>query len=307
MPNKVDAATAAEQTTYRDAAKEQAITFLGSLEAYNHAIALLTSWVNEPFSWHMDPAITEPIDQSISPDQFRANVASFNALSALDWTYYYGDYAINQGLSNAFGESSAANALLSADAFGPLVANKGNPRAGATTGHPGSFQGTPVYCTLPDTLDLSLGEIACLRATGAIASDEAADAVALHLVLAQMWSWRRGEITDGDPQVGHLNFARVLGIISAKMQKAPPRLAATSAPSAAATQAGVRASLAYAALENAAAGARVVAMEHAATPPAAAAAAPPSRWPKLLEALALAAAGGALIVLTRGKKRNRTP
>jgi hypothetical protein len=248
-----------EQASFREACKQQAITALGSEAVYRRAYDLVTSWYLSKFSLNVGRALLAPsaIDlgaaglsystadpsRSLAGNMRRAalwwktNIDAWNENSALDFTYYLGNYYL-------FESPQGSEQIWQVQSW---EAVQNTPYWSV---QPGGRH--LVYASLPDTFLIALCELACIVATNAMTSstgapvalsEDEADAAALHFAMLHAWLWKRGQVLDATHDFGnglteaslpgftspHPNFSRVIGIVAAKIKKNRKKAAAASA------------------------------------------------------------------------------
>jgi hypothetical protein len=225
--------------------REQAITALGSEQAYNAAMGLFESWYGSgsPWSTKIDPALAGTIPKVLDPVQGMSTTWNNSGKSLgyknrwgslilslrepnqqFDWTYYAGNYL----LANLDNFASWSPVGVSETMFNAVRADQGPLQ---------------VYnvALLPDTTAIGLAELACLAVTGEGTpplTRQGADVAALHFLLGMAWLWRQGYAQDSvrSKNVGEVygllgngglapyqptnpNVSRCIGIVQAKIRK----------------------------------------------------------------------------------------
>ena len=209
------------------AAKDLAITTLGSQQAFDLVNFLVDSWYNHGYHAKFSLASTQTdalgniTSQSVGSTnaQTLANwamiIEEINRKAALDYCYYISNNSLYVDQAGGNPEVGQLSSIINNTPAQLVVPYLNKP----------AFR----LLACPDTTLVSVFEVACLVALGVIPKS-AADHAALHMVMGMAWLERRGQIFDRDASnlaiTGasgisiHPNFARVVGIISAKIKKA---------------------------------------------------------------------------------------
>ena len=206
--------------SFRAAANGQALTSLGSQEAMSDALALFTSWYEQPWSLTIDETLQGTITVPGKSNWSTPQPGGYQAVrgwqgvwesmlyelrlpvNALDWTYYSANYILTGG-GNLWGVTGMTSWFLD----------------GVNDRLPGvpTFSDKINIARLPDTLAIALYEYAILSVTGVLPRD-GADIGVLHFLLGLQWSWHRGWITDA----GRKSFATLYGITNDSMSPLQP-------------------------------------------------------------------------------------
>ena len=212
--------------------------FLGNVEQYNRAMALMNECLGSPpiraFHLQTDSYI-DAIGYVNNVGSGNAAVAEFvheitklNKQIAEDYTYYISKVATWFRMQ---GENATPPETIS-------ITEAGEPQAAVAS----DLHFNPIrVLACPDTISVGIAEIVYLYVTGALpgVDDAGFYVIVFHFVMSQAWLFRWGQKYDNKESGGnppfhtienHPNFSRIIGIVSRKIRNGRPIATMPAAP-----------------------------------------------------------------------------